>query len=103
MNGNRLTQLEQRTDPATGSLRPTESTAYSYDELDRLVAVRYPDTHVVLYRLDAVSNRTGEREAPSYAGVLDKMAFASATNLTREVTASFDRAHFRACKSGRES
>jgi hypothetical protein len=46
----------------------------------------------VLYRLDAVGNRTGEREAQGYAGALDAGAFASATNLTRDVTAVFDRA-----------
>jgi len=46
----------------------------------------------VLYRLDAVGNRTGEREAQSYAGTLDAGAFAGATNLNRDVTAVFDRA-----------
>lgn len=91
-NGNRAKQIEQRTDPATQVLRSAETTTYGYDALDRLTGVKYPDGHAVLYRLDAIGNRTGEREAPAYAGTLDANAFPSVTNPSRDVTADFDRA-----------
>jgi YD repeat-containing protein len=79
-NGNRKRQLETRTDPATGTLRPTEATDYGYDDLDRLTVVRYPNGSAVAYDLDAVGNRGGERETtpgvvqasdalPDYAGL----------------------------------
>ncbi|MHB8878297.1 MAG: RHS repeat domain-containing protein, partial [Myxococcaceae bacterium] len=64
-NGNRLTQVEQRTDVATQGLGLGESTQYGYDELDRLVGVKYPDGTAHLYQLDEVGNRTGERRGPS--------------------------------------
>jgi RHS repeat-associated protein len=79
-DGNRNRQLESRTDPATGGLRPVETSDYGYDALDRLQVVRYADGKVVAYDLDAVGNRRGERETtpgarqasealPDYAGL----------------------------------
>ncbi|MHB8876881.1 MAG: RHS repeat-associated core domain-containing protein [Myxococcaceae bacterium] len=64
-DGNRVTQVEQRTDAVTQALRPAETTEYGYDELDRLVGVSYPDGTAHLYQLDEVGNRTGERRGPS--------------------------------------
>ena len=93
-NGNRSRQIEQRTDPATQALRAAETTTYGYDEMDRLTGVLYPGGNAFLYRLDAVGNRTGEREAAGYTGTLTKEAFASALNLIRDITGSFDRANW---------
>ncbi len=64
-NGNRIRQQERRTDPVSQLLGAAEETRYGYDPLDRLVGVAYPDSTAVLYRLDPVGNRTGERRAPT--------------------------------------
>jgi len=90
-NGNRLQEVQQRTDPATQTLRAAETTLYGYDDLNRLTGVRYPDTRGLLYRLDPVGNRTGEREVPNYTGDLGPGAFALATGFTRDVTGAFNR------------
>gem|GEM_PF-5408701 len=52
-NGNRLTQRETQSGAE-------ELTTYSYDALDRLLGVVYPDA-TVTYTYDAVSNRLSER------------------------------------------
>jgi len=92
-DGNRLVQVEARTDPATQTFGALEETRYGYDALDRLSGVSYPDDRAVLYRLDAVGNRTGEREAPAEL-VTDLTAYDAvpAASLTRDVTAAFNRA-----------
>nr|AYM53998.1 hypothetical protein [Pyxidicoccus sp.] len=64
-NGNRRTQLETRTSPETQVPEPQEATSYGYDALDRLTGVAMPEGFIWLYRLDAVGNRTGERQATS--------------------------------------
>jgi len=61
-DGNRARQLERRTSPATQALGATEETSYGHDDLDRLVGVLYPAGQALLYRLDGVGNRIGERE-----------------------------------------
>ena len=78
-NGNRSTLNETRTSATTQSLNATESTRYTYDLLDRLATVAYPD-HATRYVLDAVGNRIGETE----------VALGGAT--TSSVTAAFNRA-----------
>ena len=94
VNGNRTSQLERRTAPGSGSVGAAEETTYGYDAQDRLVGVAYPDK-TVLYQLDAVGNRTGERVRPA-AGVLalTVAAFTSlgTTGLTSDLTATFNRA-----------
>jgi RHS repeat-associated protein len=56
--------------------------------------VKYPDNHAVLYRLDAVGNRTGERETSTTAVVpaLNEAAFSSVApaDLTHDITGTFD-------------
>ncbi|WP_233582421.1 RHS repeat-associated core domain-containing protein [Corallococcus sp. CA053C] len=94
-NGNRLTQVEARTAPATQVLGADEVTSYGYDVLGRLTGVASPEGHTSLYRLDAVGNRTGERQAPSgVVGSLGPEAYATVPSgaLTRDVTATFNRA-----------
>ncbi len=93
-NGNRLRQLERRTAPGSASIGAAEETTYGYDALDRLVGVAYPDK-TVLYQLDAVGNRIGERVRPA-AGVLaiTVAAFTAAagSGLTSDLVATFNRA-----------
>ncbi len=94
-NGNRQSQMETRTQPATGALGSPETTTYGYDALDRLTGVSYADGRAVLYRLDAVGNRTGEREAPASAVTsLGPEDFDSlpAGQLSRDTTGTFNRA-----------
>jgi RHS repeat-associated protein len=93
-NGNRARQLERRTDPATQALGAAEETLYGYDALDRLVGVLYPGGEAVLYRLDGVGNRIGERELTGQAPGIDLTSFETpgAGALARDVTATFNRA-----------
>ncbi|MBN1207446.1 MAG: RHS repeat-associated core domain-containing protein, partial [Myxococcaceae bacterium] len=94
-NGNRPSQTETRTRLDTGELGTPEPTMYGYDALDRLTGVAYPDRRAVLYRLDAVGNRTGEREVPSsLLSSLGPEAFSSLSSnqLSRDTTAVFNRA-----------
>lgn len=94
-NGNRVSQTEQRTSPATQALGAAESTTYGYDTLDRLVGVKYPDGQATLYRLDAVGNRLGERKAPASAvAALTAAAFfaLAPADAVSDVTTAFDRA-----------
>ncbi|WP_224365459.1 RHS repeat-associated core domain-containing protein [Hyalangium versicolor] len=94
-NGNRLSQRETRTRPDTGMLEAPETTTYGYDDLDRLTGVAYPDGRAVLYHLDLVGNRTGERDAPSSAvSSLGPEAFdsVSADQLSRDTSGTFNRA-----------
>ncbi|WP_242393891.1 RHS repeat-associated core domain-containing protein [Anaeromyxobacter oryzisoli] len=94
-DGNRTRQVEQRREPGASALGPEELTTYGYDALDRLVGVLYSGGRAELYRLDAVGNRTGERELTGVVSGSDLTRFdpipAGAT-LTRDVTASFNRA-----------
>ena len=53
-NGNRILQLEERTGD------PEETTTYSYDLLDRLEVVVYPDQETT-YTYDGVGNRRAEQ------------------------------------------
>ena len=91
-DGNRLSQVEQRTDAGTQQLGLSEQTLYGYDALDRLVGTSYPDGRAVLYQLDPVGNRTGERVAPASA-VTDLTAFdgVPGDQLTQDITATFNR------------
>ncbi|MCY1000973.1 DUF6531 domain-containing protein [Myxococcus sp. MISCRS1] len=94
-NGNRLTQLEARTSPQTQVLSADELTSYGYDVLGRLTGVSSPDGVTSLYRMDAVGNRTGERQAPT-TGVNpmlgpDAYDWVDPSMLTRDVTATFNR------------
>jgi RHS repeat-associated protein len=94
-NGNRLRQLERRTDPASQLLGSTEETRYGYDPQDRLIGVAYPDDTAVLYRLDPVGNRTGERRAlASRVAALTVAAFAALApaDTLADVTGTFNRA-----------
>ncbi|HYH98779.1 RHS repeat-associated core domain-containing protein [Hyalangium sp.] len=98
-NGNRLRQTETRTQPDTGALAQPETTTYGYDALDRLTGVAYADGRAVLYRLNAVGNRIGEREAPTSAlplppGELGPEVFHSLPShqLSRDTSATFNRA-----------
>lgn len=94
-NNNRVSQTEQRTNPATQALGAAESTTYGHDALDRLVGVKYPDGQATLYRLDGVGNRLGERKAPASAvAALTAAAFfaVSPADLLSDVTTVFDRA-----------
>ncbi|WIG95739.1 RHS repeat-associated core domain-containing protein [Myxococcus sp. SDU36] len=94
-NGNRTSQVEQRTLPATQTLGTSESTTYGYDALDRLVGVKYPDGQATLYRLDDVGNRLGERKAPgsAVASLTAAAFFALApADVLVDVTTAFDRA-----------
>ncbi|WP_342373837.1 DUF6531 domain-containing protein [Myxococcus stipitatus] len=94
-NGNRTSQVEQRTSPTTQALGAAESTTYGYDSLDRLVGVKYPDGQAAMYRLDPVGNRLGERRATASAvGVLTAAAFftLSPADLLADVSTVFDRA-----------
>lgn len=94
-NGNRRTQQEWRTDPATQALGTVEETTYGYDGLDRLVGVQYPGGKAELYRLDPVGNRLGERELAgvslSGAQLVSYEPPAGAT-VVRDVTSTFNRA-----------
>ncbi len=94
-NGNRLAQQEWRTDPATQALGTVEETTYGYDGLDRLVGVQYQGGKAELYRLDAVGNRTGERELADAAlsgGQLASYEPPAGATIVRDVTSSFNRA-----------
>jgi RHS repeat-associated protein len=93
-DGNRAAQLEQRTAPGAVAPRAVETTRYGYDALDRLVGVRYDDGQTVLYRLDPVGNRTGERELSGQPETIDLTSFTPADQgaLLRDVTGTFNRA-----------
>ncbi|WP_257446201.1 RHS repeat-associated core domain-containing protein [Archangium lipolyticum] len=93
-NGNRNSLKELRTNPADQALGAEERTEYGYDELDRLTGTRTPEGKAILYRLDAVGNRTGEKEVSS-ADVtsLGPEAYeASYSSLSRDVTYALNRA-----------
>ncbi|WP_224248986.1 RHS repeat-associated core domain-containing protein [Hyalangium gracile] len=93
-NGNRLRQIETRTRPDTGSIAAPETTTYGYDALDRLTGVAYADGRAVLYQLDAVGNRIGERDASSsVVSSLGPDAFDSlpAGQLARDTSGTFNR------------
>ncbi|RKH66914.1 RHS repeat protein [Corallococcus interemptor] len=93
-NGNRLTQVETRTSPSTQALGVSGTTRYGYDVLNRLTGVAAPDFQNTLYRLDAVGNRTGERQARvRWTRGLGPDAYVSVEPkaLTRDVTATFNR------------
>jgi RHS repeat-associated protein len=91
-NGNRTRQLERRTDPASLAIGTAEETRYGYDTLDRLVGVGYPD-RTVLYQLDAVGNRVGERVVPASGTLaLTVASYTSASSgLTTDLVATFNR------------
>ncbi len=85
-NGNRLIQVETN----GGS---TETTTYTYDDLDRLASVSYPiDTtypngRVVSYGYDAVGNRLRETERDLAATLLaDKQGIFDNANRLTELT-----------------
>ena len=70
-NGNRATLVETRTGASP------ETTTYGYDDANRLVAVAYPE-ETVLYSLDAVGNRKGEKKAlPGVVAALTVAAYAA--------------------------
>ncbi len=79
-NGNRLTQVE-----SNGG--PPETTTYTYDALDRLETVTYPDGRSVAYGYDKVGNRTAETEWDA-AGVVvsEKVAAFDQANRLSTVT-----------------
>jgi RHS repeat-associated protein len=83
-NGNRLTQVE------TNGGAP-ETTTYTYDDLNRLETVTYPDGVAVAYEYDPVGNRTRETTR-SAAGVIvsDKRAAFDAINRLSSITDSVD-------------
>ncbi|OJH39694.1 hypothetical protein BON30_19675 [Cystobacter ferrugineus] len=88
-NGNRTSLRELR---ASG---PEELTEYGYDKLDRLAGTRTPEGKAILYRLDAVGNREGEREAlSSDVDSLGAEAYAalSSDKRLRDLTSTFNRA-----------
>ncbi len=96
-NGNRRSLKESRTNPATQALRSEEQTAYGYDALDRLLWTRTPEQNAILYKLDGVGNRVGEREAPwDFVAPLielpDVYTAVPDSSLSRDVTYSFNRA-----------
>jgi RHS repeat-associated protein len=83
-NGNRTSQVE-----VNGS--QTESTGYTYDDLDRLASVTYPvdaaypQGRVVAYGYDAVGNRVRETERDSAEALLaDKQGVFDAANRLTE-------------------
>ena len=85
-NGNRLIQVE--TNGGT-----TETTTYSYDDLDRLATVTYPvdpaypQGRLVTYGYDAVGNRVRETEKDSADVVLaDKQGLFDNANRLTELT-----------------
>ncbi len=93
-DGNRIHQEEQRTDPSTQVLGAVEDTRYAYDALDRLTGALYPGGRAVLYALDPVGNRIGER---GYTGVttsdVQLVSYTSPpqATLVRDVTGTFNR------------
>ena len=85
-NGNRLIQVE-----TNGGL--TETTTYTYDELDRLATVSYPSDsaypngRVVSYGYDAVGNRIRETEKDRADALLaDKQGIFDNANRLTELT-----------------
>ncbi len=85
-NGNRLIQVET-------NAAQTETTTYTYDDLDRLASVTYPvDTpypngRVVSYGYDAVGNRIRETEKDAAEAVLaDKQGVFDNVNRLTELT-----------------
>lgn len=94
-NGNRSRQTEQRREVATQLSGATETTTYGYDALDRLTGVLYPGGRAVLYRLDPVGNRTGEREltgvAPDGVVLASYGAAPAGATVARDVTRTFNR------------
>ena len=94
-DGNRTRQEERRTDPVSHALGEAETTGYGYDALDRLVGVLYAGGQALLYRLDAVGNRTGEQELSGVqAGGITLTTYPgpSGATVVREVTATFNAA-----------
>ncbi|MDY7233034.1 RHS repeat-associated core domain-containing protein [Hyalangium rubrum] len=93
-HSNRLQQTETHTAPDTGVLTPPETTMYGYDAIDRLTGVAYPDDRAILYHLDSVGNRIGEREAPfSALSSLGPEAFHSlpSNQFSRNTSATYNR------------
>jgi RHS repeat-associated protein len=87
-NGNRRTQVEVNGLPAP----VTETTTYTYDDLDRLASVTYPvdaaypQGRVVTYGYDAVGNRLRETEKNSADTLLaDKQGVFDAANRLTEL------------------
>jgi RHS repeat-associated protein len=87
-NGNRLSQVEVNGLPAL----ITETTTYTYDDLDRLASVTYPvdaaypQGRVVSYGYDAVGNRVRETERDSAEALLaDKQGVFDAANRLTEL------------------
>ncbi len=79
-NGNRLSQVE-----VNGG--PPETTTYTYDDLNRLETVSYPDGRSVAYGYDNVGNRTAETERDSASVVVSqKVAVFDAANRLSTVT-----------------
>ncbi|QRN93038.1 hypothetical protein JRI60_27950 [Archangium violaceum] len=93
-NGNRNGLKELRTNAADQKLETEEQTEYGYDELDRLTGTRILAGRAVLYRLDAVGNRTGEKEVSSeYVTSLGPEAYGvEYSSLFRDVTYALNRA-----------
>lgn len=94
VNGNRVMQMEERTDPTTQQPKPAEITAYAFDGIDRLLGIQYPDGRETAYNLDAVGNRIGEREStpgqaatPGLAATYEQLA---SYQLAHDVTAQFN-------------
>ena len=86
-NGNRTSQVE-----VNGGV--PETTTYTYDDLDRLESVAYPDGRRVTYGYDGVGNRTGETERDADGAVVSqKVAVFDAANRLRAVTDSVNPAN----------
>ena len=86
-NGNRESQVE-----VNGG--PPETTTYTYDDLDRLEKVTYPDGRSVAYGYDNVGNRTSETERdPAGVVVSEKVAVFDAANRLGTVTDAVDPAN----------
>jgi RHS repeat-associated protein len=83
-NGNRLTQVE------TNGGAP-EPTSYTYDALNRLETVSYPDGTSAAYEYDAVGNRTREVLRSSLGAIVsDKTAAFDAINRLSSITDPVD-------------
>jgi RHS repeat-associated protein len=79
-NGNRTSQVESN----GGS---SETTTYTYDDLDRLETVTYPDGRTVAYEYDAIGNRKTETERdPGGAVISRKVAVFDRVNRLSTVT-----------------
>jgi RHS repeat-associated protein len=79
-NGNRTSQVEVNGGPA-------ETTTYTYDDLNRLETVTYPDGRSVAYGYDDVGNRRSDTERdPAGVVVSEKVAVFDAANRLSTVT-----------------